>query len=129
MNYLDHVHARSSLNVEPAGQEYYSLHKSTNTCLYHIIDIRSLSIMSDLEVLPVRERNTKIMIIFNSPHIYIFHQTGLKEVMKDDTTGLEVRIYYLECLAQATYIIMHQDSALIVDPRRDVDGFLQVRRE
>lgn len=35
-------------------------------------------------------------------------------------------IYYLECLAQATYLIQHQDKALIVDPRRDVDAYLEV---
>lgn len=39
-----------------------------------------------------------------------------------------MRIYYLECLAQATYIISHDGNAFIVDPRRDVDAFIQVRK-
>ena len=38
-----------------------------------------------------------------------------------------MRIYYLECLAQATYIIVHEGNAFIVDPRRDVETFIQVR--
>ena len=41
--------------------------------------------------------------------------------------GLEVRIYYLECLAQATYIISHNGTAFIVDPRRDVEVYIKVR--
>ncbi|XP_064398734.1 uncharacterized protein LOC135345254 [Halichondria panicea] len=48
---------------------------------------------------------------------------GLKTVIADD--DLKVSIYYLECLAQATYLIQHEDKALIVDPRRDVDAYLQ----
>ena len=51
-------------------------------------------------------------------------QSGLKEVLCDN--GLEVRIYYLECLAQATYIISHNGVAFIVDPRRDVDIYIKV---
>jgi hypothetical protein len=51
--------------------------------------------------------------------------SGLKEVLKDENTGLEVRIYYLECLAQATYLIIHENTAFIVDPRRDVDVFIK----
>ena len=43
-----------------------------------------------------------------------------------DDNGLEVWIYYLECLAQATYIITHEDSAFVVDPRRDIDAFINV---
>ena len=46
-------------------------------------------------------------------------QGGLKEALCD--YGLGVRLYYLECLAQATYIISHNGVAFIVDPRRDVD--------
>lgn len=49
--------------------------------------------------------------------------SGLKEVIKDDS-GLEVRIYYLECLAQATYLLTHEENAFIIDPRRDVDAFI-----
>ena len=44
----------------------------------------------------------------------------------DDKSGLEIHIYYLECLAQATYLILHEDCALIVDPRRDIEAFIQV---
>lgn len=51
--------------------------------------------------------------------------SGLKEIVNDQDSGLEVRIYYLECLAQATYIIAHEGKAFIVDPRRDVDTFIQ----
>ncbi len=40
--------------------------------------------------------------------------------------GLEVRVYYLECLAQATYIVSHEQNAFIVDPRRDVEAYLEV---
>ena len=41
--------------------------------------------------------------------------------------GVEVRVYYLECLAQATYVVSHDGKAFIVDPRRDVESFLVVR--
>lgn len=61
--------------------------------------------------------------------------SGLKEVLRDtekehddgDSSGpgLEVRIYYLECLAQASYVVSHEGNAFIVDPRRDVDAFLE----
>lgn len=51
-------------------------------------------------------------------------QSGLKQVLCDN--GLEVRIYYLECLAQATYIISHNGVAFIIDPRRDVDIYIKV---
>ena len=37
-----------------------------------------------------------------------------------------MRIYYLECLAQATYTISHEGVAFIVDPRRDVDVYIKV---
>ena len=40
--------------------------------------------------------------------------------------GVEVRVYYLECLAQATYVVSHDGKAFIVDPRRDVESFLVV---
>ncbi len=52
-------------------------------------------------------------------------QSGLKSVVTDEE-GLEVRIYYLECLAQATYIASHDGAAFIVDPRRDVDVYMKV---
>lgn len=38
-----------------------------------------------------------------------------------------MRIYYLECLAQATYIVSHEGAAFIVDPRRDVDAYIKVQ--
>ncbi|CAI8026433.1 Uncharacterized protein YrkH, partial [Geodia barretti] len=50
--------------------------------------------------------------------------SGLKTVVSEKG-GLEVRIYYLECLAQATYIISHEGAAFIVDPRRDVDVYIK----
>ena len=53
-------------------------------------------------------------------------QSGLKEVMSEEG-GLEVRVYYLECLAQATYVVSHDGKAFIIDPRRDVESFLVVR--
>ena len=66
----------------------------------------------------------------------VYLQSGLKEVLRDtekehddgDSSGpgLEVRIYYLECLAQASYVVSHEGNAFIVDPRRDVDAFLEV---
>ena len=37
-----------------------------------------------------------------------------------------MKIYYLECLAQATYTISHEGVAFIVDPRRDVDVYIKV---
>ncbi|XP_065826908.1 uncharacterized protein [Oscarella lobularis] len=49
--------------------------------------------------------------------------SGLKEV--HDIDGASVRIYYLECLAQASYMISHDGNAILVDPRRDVDAYLQ----
>ncbi len=51
-------------------------------------------------------------------------QAGLNTVIKEG--ALSVSIYYLECLAQATYLIQHKNKALIVDPRRDIDAYLQV---
>lgn len=51
-------------------------------------------------------------------------QSGLKTVVSED--GLEVRVYYLECMAQATYLVSHEGNAFIVDPRRDVDAFIAV---
>ena len=55
----------------------------------------------------------------------IIIQSGLKSVMSDEN-GLEVRIYYLECLAQATYIVSYDGAAFIVDLRRDVDVYIKV---
>jgi glyoxylase-like metal-dependent hydrolase (beta-lactamase superfamily II) len=52
--------------------------------------------------------------------------SGLKEVISE-TSGLQIRIYYLECLAHASYIIFHENKAFVVDPRRDVDAYVEVR--
>ena len=51
-------------------------------------------------------------------------QSGLKSVLSEN--GLDIWIYYLECLAQATYLISHEGAAFIVDPRRDVDIYIKV---
>ena len=59
-------------------------------------------------------------------YISIPFQSGLKEVLSEEG-GLDVRVYYLECMAQATYVVSHEGKAFIVDPRRDVDSFLVVR--
>lgn len=53
--------------------------------------------------------------------------SGLKTVLLEG--GLEVKIYYLECLAQATYTISHEGVAFIVDPRRDVDVYIKELEE
>lgn len=54
-------------------------------------------------------------------------QTGLKAVVEDDG-GLKVEIFYLECLAHASYLIAHDGKAFMVDPRRDVQAFVEVRK-
>ena len=46
----------------------------------------------------------------------------------EDAGGLKVEIFYLECLAQASYLIIHEDKAFMVDPRRDVQAFIEVRK-
>ena len=38
---------------------------------------------------------------------------------------IEVRTYYLSCLAQTSYIIIHEKNAVLIDPRRDVDSYLE----
>lgn len=50
--------------------------------------------------------------------------SGLKEVISE-TSGLQIRIYYLECLAHASYIIFHENKAFVVDPKRDVDAYVE----
>ena len=55
-----------------------------------------------------------------------FLQSGLKEVLTEPS-GLQVRIYYLECLAHASYIVEHDGKAVVIDPRRDVDAYIDVR--
>eukprot|EP00730_Choanoeca_flexa_P006628 TRINITY_DN12186_c2_g3_i1.p1 TRINITY_DN12186_c2_g3~~TRINITY_DN12186_c2_g3_i1.p1 ORF type:complete len:501 (+),score=102.92 TRINITY_DN12186_c2_g3_i1:117-1619(+) len=35
--------------------------------------------------------------------------------------GLTVSTFYLECLAQASYLIAHEGNAFIIDPRRDIE--------
>lgn len=49
----------------------------------------------------------------------------MKEVLKDPS-GLQVRVYYLECLAHASYIVEHDGKAVVIDPRRDVDAYIDV---
>lgn len=51
--------------------------------------------------------------------------TGLKTVLTEPS-GLKVEIFYLECLAQASYLISHEGKAFMVDPRRDVEPFFEV---
>lgn len=52
----------------------------------------------------------------------------MKEVLKDPS-GLQVRVYYLECLAHASYIVEHDGKAVVIDPRRDVDAYIDVRKQ
>ena len=82
----------------------------------------SLGATSHIEPLPVSA--VVSLIGANNFTSYKFAQSGLKTVVSDN--GLDVRIYYLECLAQATYLITHEGNAMIVDPRRDVDAFIEV---
>eukprot|EP00045_Choanoeca_perplexa_P015883 m.206593 g.206593 ORF g.206593 m.206593 type:complete len:500 (-) comp17106_c0_seq2:3743-5242(-) len=35
--------------------------------------------------------------------------------------GLTVDTYYLECLAQASYLVSHEGNAFLIDPRRDIE--------
>ena len=94
----------------------------------------------DLDVLPVSSLPAGLDTHFNSPPLLSllltalpippspmpsFSQSGLKTILSED--GLQVRIYYLECMAQATYIVSHEGAAFIVDPRRDVDAYIKVR--
>lgn len=51
--------------------------------------------------------------------------TGLKTILTEPS-GLKVEIFYLECLAQASYLISHEGKAFMVDPRRDVEPFFEV---
>ena len=69
-----------------------------------------------------------IMLHLCINYIIPFFQSGLKTILSEES-GLQVRLYYLECMAQATYLISHEDSAFIVDPRRDVDAFIDVSLE
>lgn len=46
--------------------------------------------------------------------------------MVADDSGLKVEVFYLECLAQASYLICHEGKAFMVDPRRDVEPFFEV---
>ncbi len=43
-----------------------------------------------------------------------------------ESTGSDLyfETFYLQCLAQASYIIGHAGWAFIIDPRRDVDLYL-----
>eukprot|EP00043_Microstomoeca_roanoka_P007073 m.68426 g.68426 ORF g.68426 m.68426 type:complete len:92 (-) comp13682_c0_seq4:1384-1659(-) len=35
--------------------------------------------------------------------------------------GLQLDTFYLECLAQASYLVSHEGHAFLIDPRRDVE--------
>jgi hypothetical protein len=35
--------------------------------------------------------------------------------------GLVVDTFYLECLAQGSYLVSHDGNAFLIDPRRDVE--------
>ena len=45
-------------------------------------------------------------------------------ISKQMIGDVEIRIYFLSCLAQTSYIIFHKKSAVLIDPRRDVDSYL-----
>eukprot|EP00043_Microstomoeca_roanoka_P007075 m.68479 g.68479 ORF g.68479 m.68479 type:complete len:497 (-) comp13682_c0_seq9:83-1573(-) len=38
--------------------------------------------------------------------------------------GLQLDTFYLECLAQASYLVSHEGHAFLIDPRRDVEPYL-----
>eukprot|EP00055_Hartaetosiga_balthica_P017641 m.120126 g.120126 ORF g.120126 m.120126 type:complete len:495 (+) comp9369_c0_seq1:360-1844(+) len=46
-----------------------------------------------------------------------------EEYVQED--GLAVYTFYLECLAQGSYIIAHEGKAFLVDPRRDIEIYTQ----
>ncbi|EDQ86003.1 uncharacterized protein MONBRDRAFT_28783 [Monosiga brevicollis MX1] len=39
--------------------------------------------------------------------------------------GLRVDTYYLECLAQASYLVAHEGQAFLIDPRRDIEIYVK----
>eukprot|EP00043_Microstomoeca_roanoka_P009009 m.86131 g.86131 ORF g.86131 m.86131 type:complete len:512 (-) comp14453_c1_seq4:302-1837(-) len=43
--------------------------------------------------------------------------------------GLTVHTYYLECLAHASYLVAHEGSAFLVDPRRDITPYVSYMQE
>eukprot|EP00043_Microstomoeca_roanoka_P007074 m.68440 g.68440 ORF g.68440 m.68440 type:complete len:79 (-) comp13682_c0_seq5:1384-1620(-) len=40
--------------------------------------------------------------------------------------GLQLDTFYLECLAQASYLVSHEGHAFLIDPRRDVEPVIAV---
>ena len=46
-------------------------------------------------------------------------------VSKQTFGEIEVRTYYLSCLAQTSYIIINEKNAVLIDPRRDVDSYIE----
>ncbi|KAI6650203.1 hypothetical protein LOD99_6120 [Oopsacas minuta] len=46
-------------------------------------------------------------------------------VSKQTIGEVEIRTYFLSCLAQTSYIIIHENSAVLIDPRRDIDSYLE----
>jgi len=41
------------------------------------------------------------------------------------SSEIVVKRYYLNCLAQASYLVAHNGRAFVIDPRRDVDIYLK----
>ena len=37
---------------------------------------------------------------------------------------VNVETFYMACLAQASYLVSHNGNAFLIDPRRDVDVYL-----
>ena len=58
--------------------------------------------------------------------LFLVLQSGLKEVLREPDSDLQCRIYYLECLAHASYMVLHDGKAVLVDPRRDVEAYVKV---
>ncbi|XP_062521868.1 uncharacterized protein LOC134196674 [Corticium candelabrum] len=49
-------------------------------------------------------------------------QSGLRAIQ--NLEGAQVHLYYLQCMAQASYMIHHDKNAFLVDPRRDIEAYL-----
>jgi glyoxylase-like metal-dependent hydrolase (beta-lactamase superfamily II)/rhodanese-related sulfurtransferase len=48
-----------------------------------------------------------------------------KEMPTSVSSEIVVKRYYLNCLAQASYLVAHNGRAFVIDPRRDVDIYLK----
>jgi len=60
----------------------------------------------------------KIFFVPAPEHTLFFLNKGM-------STEVIVKRFYLNCLAQASFVIAHDDFAFVVDPRRDVSIYLQ----